>query len=68
MNITKFYSYTIIATYLPIATAGCSTRNETSANITKAEDFIDAFYSFDRSLLESKLANAPESAGTILFY
>lgn len=68
MNITKFSCYTIIAAYLCVATTACATRKETTSNIAKAEAFIDAFYSFDRSLLEPKLAKAPDSAGTILFY
>jgi hypothetical protein len=68
MHITKFSCYTIIAAYLCLATSACSTQKETSSSILKAEAFIDAFYSFDRNLLEPKLAKAPDSAGTILFY
>jgi hypothetical protein len=68
MNITKFNCYVIFAVYLYLVTTACSTQKETSSNIAKAEDFVDAFYSFDRSLLEPKLARAPDSAGTILFY
>jgi hypothetical protein len=68
MNITKFYCNAISAVYLCLVTTACATQKETAANIAKAEDFVDAFYSFDRSLLEPKLARAPDSAGIILFY
>ncbi len=39
-----------------------------SANLTKAEAFIDAFYSFDPDRLRPMLAAAPESVQSIMYY
>ena len=39
-----------------------------AANLSAAEAFIDAFYSFDRSSLESFLSSAEESIPSIAYY
>ena len=39
-----------------------------SADLSKAEAFIDAFYSFDPERLRPMLAAAPESAQSLLYY
>ena len=49
---------------------GCSERQKTrqSVDLVAAENFIDAFYSFNKERLESLLSSAKESAPSIIYY
>ncbi len=44
------------------------TSDSMTPNLTKAEAFIDAFYSFDPDRLSPMLAAAPESVQSIMYY
>ncbi|MCR9258868.1 MAG: hypothetical protein NXH95_04035 [Pseudomonadaceae bacterium] len=50
----------------PLATV--ETSDAQAPNLSKAEAFIDAFYSFDPERLRPMLMAAPESAQSILYY
>jgi hypothetical protein len=50
---------------------GCSEHQNTadqSVDLDAAENFIDAFYSFNREQLESALSSAKESESSIIYY
>ena len=52
--------------------AACAPRENVSASsdprLTKAEAFVDAFYSFDQARLRQALSDAPASLPNILYY
>lgn len=48
--------------------AGARAAEGDAAALAKAEAFVDAFYAFDPARLKATLADAPESAPTIIFY
>jgi hypothetical protein len=64
----------IVVSVALLAIVGCDESKNTpensdrSANLSTAEAFIDAFYSFDKSRLETFLTFAEESVPSIVYY
>ncbi|MFT6438140.1 MAG: hypothetical protein ACJAVI_006226 [Candidatus Azotimanducaceae bacterium] len=67
LNTFQINNYGIILLATLMLTS-CASSVQVNSNITQSEAFIDAFYSFDKVLLERLLVSSQSSAPIILYY